>query len=221
MLWYDWAIVLVSFGLLLAAALMTRGFANTVSGFLAAERCGGRYMISVSNGMSGLCVITMMYFFQICYDTGFSTHWWMQINDPMIVILGITGWVIFRFRQTRAMTLAEFFEMRYSRSFRVFAGLLAFTSGILNFGIFPSIGARFFMYFCRFPEYFSLPGFDFQIQTYAFIMIVLLAISAAFIFIGGQITIMFTDFIQGIFTTLVFAVIVGYLFFAFTHSCPR
>ena len=49
------------------------------------------------------------------------------------------------------MTLAQFFEMRYSRSFRVFAGLVAFLSGIINYGIFPGVAARFFIALCGFP----------------------------------------------------------------------
>ncbi|WP_146682791.1 sodium:solute symporter family protein [Limihaloglobus sulfuriphilus] len=178
-------------------------------------------MISVSNGMAGLGVISLMYFFQINYDTGFASNWWLMVSGlygPVAVLLALSGWVIYRYRQTRAMTLPEFFEMRYSRSFRVFAGLVAFTSGILNFGIFPSIGSRFFIFFCDLPFSFSIPGIDWEISTYAFLMVALLAISVFFTFIGGQIAVMFTDFVQGVFTTLVFAVVIGYLFYAFSKT---
>ncbi len=54
--------------------------------------------------------------------------------------------------------MAQFFEIRYSKGFRVFAGILAFVSGILNYGIFPAVGARFFVNYCGLPQTLSLAG---------------------------------------------------------------
>ncbi len=214
----DWILVVSLLCGLIIYAIYTRTLSTSVTDFLAANRCGGRYMISVSNGMAGLCIISMMYFFQISYDTGFVSNWWLILNGPAMIIIAITGWVIFRFRQTRAMTLPEFFEMRYSRGFRVFAGLVAFTSGILNFGIFPSVGARFLIFYGGLPESFTICGLPIEIPTFPAIMALLLIVSVAFTFIGGQITIMFTDFIQGTLTTLIFAFVVAYLLMNFSKS---
>lgn len=214
----DWSIVVGLVALLTAGALFTRRYAKSVSGFLAADRCGGRYMISVANGVSGVGLITVMYFFQIHYDNGFTGIWWNFLTDPILLILPVTGWVVFRFRQTRAMTMAQFFEMRYSRSFRVFTGFVAFLSGVLNFGIFPSIGARFFIYFCGFPATFTLPGLEWTVSTYAFIMALLLITSVIFTFLGGQISIMFTDFIQGTFYYIAFICVICFLFVSFSKT---
>ena len=41
---------------------------------------------------------------------------------PIILFVAISGWVIYRFRETRALTLAQFFEVRYSKKFRLFMG---------------------------------------------------------------------------------------------------
>ena len=40
------------------------------------------------------------------------------------MIVGISGWVIYRFRETCALTLAQFFEIRYSKKFRIFTGMM-------------------------------------------------------------------------------------------------
>ena len=69
----------------------------------------------------------------------------------MVLIISLTGFVIYRYRESRAMTLAEFFEKRYSKNLRIFMGIVAWLSGTFNFAIFPIVGARFFVYFCGFP----------------------------------------------------------------------
>jgi SSS family solute:Na+ symporter len=102
--------------------------------------------------------------------------------------------------------MAQFFEIRYSRNFRIFAGALAFLSGIINFGIFPAVSARFFIYFCGLPKTIDVLGLN--VPTFALVMIVILWIPLYFVFSGGQIAVMITDFLQGIFVNVVFIVIV-------------
>jgi SSS family solute:Na+ symporter len=139
---------------------------------------------------------------------------------PIYLFVSLSGWVIYRYRETRAMTLAQFFEMRYSRNFRVFAGLVGWVSGVINFGIFPSVGARFFIYFCGIPE---IKQFEITFLsqplilsvTYMLVMIFLLAISIYFVFLGGQIAVMVTDFIQGMFVIVAFMVILVFIFWMF------
>ena len=71
--------------------------------------------------------------------------------------------------------MAQFFEIRYSRNFRVFCGILAWVAGIINMGIFPAVTAKFFIYFCGLPQSFEI--FGFQISTFAAIMFVELGIA--------------------------------------------
>lgn len=200
----DWGIVAGMVLVLFAGALYTRRYTRSVSAFLVAERCGGRYLISMAKAMAGLGVISLVYWFEIYYEAGFTGYWWGAMTEPALIILALSGWVIYRFRQTRAMTLAQFFEMRYSRRFRVFAGLVAYLSGIINFGIFPAVGARFFIALCGLPDW-----------SFAPLMAGLLIISLIFTFLGGQVAVMVTDFLQGIVANVVFAVVILYLLYVF------
>ena len=137
----DWWIVGALLVVLSAAALSTRRYTKSVGAFLVANRCGGRYIISMANAMAGLGVITLVGLFEQNYQVGYTAIWWNTLTEPVLVVMALSGWVLYRFRQTRAMTLAQFFEMRYSRNFRVFTGLVAFMAGLVNFGIFPAVGA--------------------------------------------------------------------------------
>ncbi|MBI9019537.1 MAG: hypothetical protein JEZ07_19985 [Phycisphaerae bacterium] len=210
----DWSIVIGLIVVLTFGALSTMRHTKSVAGFLAAERCGRRYILSVANGSAQVGVITFMVWIQIYYDTGFCAIWWSLIQEPVLIVLAISGWVYYRYRQTRAMTLAQFFEMRYSKNFRIFAGLLAFCSGVMNFGIFPSVGSRFFIALCDLPSTFSI--FGYVVSMYVFVMLLLLIISLVFTFLGGQIAIMVTDFIQGTFSNIVLAIVVIYFLFKFS-----
>ena len=207
----DWGIVAGLLVVLTAGALYTRRYTRSVSGFLAAERCGGRYLISMAQAMAGLGVISLVFWFEMYYENGFTGYWWGTMVEPAQIALALSGWVVYRFRLTRAMTLAQFFEMRYSRNFRVFAGLVAYLAGIINFGIFPAVGARFFIALCGLPNTFDFAGLE--ISTYVALIAGLLAISLVFTFLGGHIAVMVTDFLQGAFANIVFAIVVFFLLY--------
>lgn len=214
--WIDWAIVLIVLVFTTAIAFGTKRYTKSVADFLAANRCAGRYLLAIAGGVAGNGAISIIAYFQIYYQAGFTPVWWDSLALPIGLVIAMTGWVVYRYRETRALTLAQFFEIRYSRNFRVFAGLLSFTGGIINFGIFPSVGARFFIYFCGFPE--TLMVGSLEISTFAVVMIILLSIALVFTFLGGQIAVIVTDFVQGAFSNIVFGTITIFLLCMFDWS---
>ncbi len=204
----DWAIVVGSMIFLIAVVGGSRRYMQSVADFLSAGRSAGRYLITVSQGISMLGSITIVGMWEMYYVSGFSLRWWEFTMGVVLLGITVSGWVIYRFRQTRALTVAQFFEIRYSRRFRIFAGMLAFASGLVNFGLFPSVGARFFIYFCDLPQSFPLLGLD--IATFPVVMLVFLSIALFFVFAGGQVAVLITEFIQGIFANTLFLILVVY-----------
>ena len=202
----DWFIVVAVLAGMMTSVNLSKGLMKSVSDFLSAGRTAGRYLISVSSGIAGLGAISIVMFLEMGYEAGFSLAWWGLSQGIIILMLTMSGWVIYRFRSTRCLTLAQFFEKRYSRKFRIFTGIVAFVAGIINFGIFPAVGAQFFISFCNFPE------FIMGIPVYPLVMIVLLSISLYFVYTGGQIAVIIADFFQGIFATVVLVVVALYLF---------
>ena len=201
----DWAIVLVLLALMVGMVLFSKGLVKSVSDFLATGRTGGRYIISMFHGTAALGAITVVGALEQNFNAGFNARWWEMPTAVILVTISVTGWVVYRFRQTRALTMAQFFEMRYNRAFRIFAGMLAFVSGIVNMIIFPSVSAKFFIYFCGIPQVYYLGPYS---VTYILVTAVMVLVPLYFIFTGGHIAVMFTDFIQGVFVNIVFVVIV-------------
>ena len=203
----DWLIVLAALGGMIYSVSMTKGLMKSVTDFLSAGRTAGRYVISVSSGVAGLGAISIVMFLEMGFVAGFSLSWWGLSQGIIILAITMSGWVIYRFRSTRCLTLAQFFEKRYSRNFRIFAGIVAFFAGIINFGIFPAVGAQFFINYCGLPDSFM------GIPVYPLVMILLLGVALYFVYTGGQIAVIIADFFQGVFVTFVLFGIALYLFF--------
>ncbi len=216
MQWFDWGIVAGLLGLVTWLAIYTKRYVRTVADFLAANRCAGRYLITIAKGAVAASAIGMVAYFEMFYQAGFTGVWWQFMVIPISIGIALSGWIIYRFRQSRAMTMAQFFEMRYSRKFRIFMGMLAFTAGIMTFGIYPAIGARFFIYFCGLPTSVSIGVLS--VPTYPLVMIFLLGISVFFTLTGGQISVMLTDFCEGLFTNVMSLVIIITVFLLFGWS---
>lgn len=205
----DWCILILFFAGLTIVARYTNRFLKSVADFLVANRCAGRYILSIAGGATSFGTISAIASFEMYYKAGVVPLWWQMMLTPVTIIIAMTGWGIYRYRQTRCMTIQQFLEMRYSKRFRIFCGSLCYLSGILNMGIFPAVSAHFFIYFCGFPATFEL--FGIQVSTFVFIMLIQIIFAVYFTLAGGQITIMVTDFIQGIFMFLAFIVIIIYL----------
>ncbi len=208
--WIDWAIVGSLLLIMTLAAVYTKRFNKGVADFLAANRCAKRYLLSISEGMAGMGAITIAGYFEMYYHAGFSIAWWSTVLIMVTVVISLSGWVVYRYRETRVLTMAQFFEVRYSKKFRIFMGILMWLTGIINFGLFPAVGARLFMYLSGMPKVFTIGGFE--VSVYASLLFLLILTALVFTFLGGQITILVTDFIQGVFCAVGFVLIILVVF---------
>jgi SSS family solute:Na+ symporter len=214
--WIDWVVVGAVMIFFIVLAYSTKKYTQSTSDFLAANRLAGRYLLTMADGVAGLGAVSIIARFQMVYKAGFAPNWWDQLHAPVMLLVMLTGWVAYRYRETRAMTLGQFFEVRYGRKFRAYAATICWISGIINFGIFPAVGANFFLYYTGLPDYYSL--FGLVIPTYHTLLIVLLGLSLYFTFTGGQIAVLVTDFFQSFFVNIVLATILIIILFTFPLS---
>lgn len=211
MTWIDWTIVALFLAVVFAIINFVKKYVVGVSDFLAGSRLAGRYLLTVAGEMGTVGAISVIAMWESSYFSGWGATWWKVLASPFFILMVLSGWVIYRYRQTRALTVAQFLEQRYSRRFRIAAGLIAFIAGALNYAIFPSVAARFIMYVCGIPDIFvSLGGLHLSL-SYAAIMAVLLGTALWITLKGGQIGIMLSDGIQGVMMLVLLLVLTGYL----------
>ena len=223
----DWVIFIGLFVLLTSMSFFLKRFAKGVAGFLVAGRNVGRYLGLESDSMAGLGAVTILALWQMVYSSGFVGILWYLLMPTAAAFVALTGFAIYRFRQTRAMTLGQFVEMRYSKKTRILFGIAAFTAGVINMGVFPAAGAHFFVNYCGLPDRIIttdpvplfagivIPGLEISLMATA-IMLVLVTAAVIICFNGGQVTLIVTNFVQALFVNVMLITIMFAIYKMFT-----
>lgn len=208
----DWLIVVIPVGFVIGVGIYSKRFIHGVVDFLAAGRVCGRYVISVGDIANALSIIGLAAFIEVHYKTGFALAFWSHITGPLGVIMGLLGYCTYRFRETRAMSLGQFLEMRYNRKFRIFAAALRSISEMLANMIMPAIAARFFIYYLGLPTTFHV--FGLAVPTFMVVVVICLSLSISLICMGGNMMGIITDAVQGM---LCFPLIAIFVVFILSH----
>ncbi|MBO4619990.1 MAG: hypothetical protein J5654_07755 [Victivallales bacterium] len=193
----DWLLVLVPVAFVMYMAFHSRSYVRSVADYLAAGRICGRYVISVADVANALSIIVLLTQVEMYYKTGFAMSFWNKMMGPLGLVLSLTGFCIYRFRETRAMSLGQWLEMRYSRPFRIFAAALRSVSEMFANMIMPALAARFFIYFLDLPHEFTI--FGYTVQTFMVVVVITLTLATTIICLGGTLALVITDTIQGLF----------------------
>ncbi len=212
----DWIITAAPLLVVFSVGWYCKRYVRSVADFMSGGRVADRYLLSIAGGELQAGAVVFVASFEVISRSGFALGWWTYLSGPIALIVGIAGFVIYRFRETRAMTLAQFFELRYSKRFRLFTGFLGFFAGILNFGIIPAVGARCLAYFWGLPE--NLLIFGMEIPTYVLLMGLFLSISLFVSLSGGLITVIIVNCLEGIVAQVFYIVIIIALLMMFDWS---
>lgn len=210
----DWIIVIVPISIVLFFGIKACRLATSIADFLAARRVAGRYLLCVANLEAGQGLVSLVSMWEMYFASGFAIVFWYNLTAPITLIFSLFGYCIYRFRETKAMTMGQFLEMRYNRPFRITAAFIQVFAGIFSYSLFPAVGARCIMYFCDFPEKVQLAGLNFS--TYNLLIIIFLFTAAFAVCMGGQVTVMVTDCIQGLISYPLYAILVFYIMTRFS-----
>ncbi|QYY37281.1 hypothetical protein [Ruficoccus sp. ZRK36] len=212
----DWMIVIVPVSVVLFMAVYSRKYVRGVVDFLAAGRVAGRYVISAGDLTAGLSVITLVALVESKYQVGYALTFWEYLTIPVVIIMGLTGFCIYRFRETRSLSLGQFLEMRYCRSFRIVAATIRTLSEIMTNAIGPAVAANFFIYFLGLPHRVEILGIN--LPTFGVVVALSLCLCILVIWPGGRISLLISDAFQGLMSYPIFVIIAGYVFLHFGWS---
>ena len=211
----DWLIVLIPIAALIGVAIYSSRYARGIVDYLAAGRIAGRYVLSVGDLTAGLSVITLIASAEQNYQTGYAVSFWAAISVPVGIFMGLTGFCVYRWRQTRCLSLGQFLELRYgSKFFRVFCATLRTVAEMVTNAIGPAVATNFFIYYMGLPHKVMICGIN--LPCYGIIVVLCLILAVLFIWPGGRISLLITDSVQGIISYPIFVIIAGYIFLNFS-----
>jgi len=214
--WIDWLIIIIPLAGILWMAVHSRKYIRGVADYLAASRVAGRYVISVADLSQALGVITLIALVEAKYQTGFALTFWEFIAMPVGTIMGLTGYCVYRFRETKALSIGQFLEMRYSRPFRIIAATLRTLSEMLTNAIGPAIATNFFIYYIGLLH--SVSIFGMAVPTFAIIVTMMLSLCVIVMWPGGRISLLITDCIQSLLSYPIFVLVGGYIILHFSWA---
>jgi len=209
----DWLIAVVPVVLVLSLAVHSRKYVRGVVDYLAAGRVAGRYVLCAGDMTAGLSVITLVALVESKYQVGYALTFWEYLMIPVGIFMALTGFCIYRFRETRSLSIGQFLEMRYNRPFRVVAASLRTLSEMITNAIGPAVAANFFIYFIGLPHEIMVMGM--ALPTFGLVVALSLCLCMLVIWPGGRISLLVSDAFQGLMCYPIFVVIAGYIFLNF------
>ena len=166
---------------------------------------------------AGLSVISLVANAEQFYQTGFAVSFWGAVTAPLGIFMALTGYCLYRWRETRCLSLGQFLELRYgSRFFRVFCAALRTIAELITNAIGPAIATNFFIYYLGLPHRITVMGIN--LPCYVIIVTLCLCLALVFIWPSGRISLLITDTFQGLLSYPIFVIIVGYIILNFSWT---
>jgi SSS family solute:Na+ symporter len=182
---FDLGIVAFYIVLVFLSGILMKKYVSGIGDYLVADRTMGFNLGLISMMCTEIGMITYVYYAELGYKAGFSSL--IIAVPPMLVyfFLGRTGFIIKPLLEMKIMTIPEFFSRRFSKGVRLYVGILMAVGGILNFGVFPGVEAKFINTVSGIPE-----------EHVLITMVILLTLVLIYTLLGGMVSVILTNYIQ-------------------------
>jgi SSS family solute:Na+ symporter len=183
--YFDIAIVAIYVVLIFYSGTIMKKYIGGIGDYLVANRTMGFHLGLLSMMCTEIGMITYIYYAELGYKAGFAG---LIVAFPPVIaffILGKSGFVIKPLLDMKIMTIPEFFSRKFSKGVRFYVGILMAVGGILNFGVFPGVEAKFINIVTGIPEQYVL-----------LTMVILLTLVLIYTLFGGMVSVILTNYLQ-------------------------
>jgi solute:Na+ symporter, SSS family len=198
----DWCIVVAYLVVSIFVGIWANRYVGNIAGYLVAGRTLRIRLALATMTGTEIGLVTVMYSAELGFTQQYASLYLAIYELIILLFIGLTGVVVYRLRQSRVLTIPEYYEKRYSRGVRVLGGVMMVLSGVLNMGLFLKAGALFLVSVTGFTEpdwlqQFMVDTFDYHEPVgLKLIMTALLLLVLFYTVLGGMVSVVITDLIQ-------------------------
>ncbi len=182
----DWIIVLIYICIPVVIGIVVRKHIRQLSDFIVASRSLRLFIAIATLTGTELGLVTVMYNSELGFKYGLSAFHVALIESFCVLAVGVTGFIVYKLRQLKIMTIPEFYEKRFGRGVRIIGGTTLALGGILNMGLFLQAGARFMM---------GITGYSNPAGLKIFMSAMLIMV-LIYTVLGGMVSVVLNDFLQ-------------------------
>lgn len=183
---WDWVIVGFYIVATVFIGVLVNRYIKELKHFIVAGRRIRIYLAIATLTGTELGLVTVMYNAQEGFQRGLSALHLAVMEFLAVLVIGVTGFIVYRLRQTGVMTIPEYYGKRYGDGIRWFGGLVLAIAGILNMGLFLQAGAFFIV---------GVTGLGTG-TALTIVMAVMLGAVLLYTSLGGMVSVVVTDYLQ-------------------------
>jgi SSS family solute:Na+ symporter len=183
----DWVIVVLYPLISVGIGIYVRKLIHNMSDFVVAGQGLGVWLGIATMTGTELGLITVMYNAQKGFTGAFAAIHIALAAGIVTLLVGITGFFVYRLREMRVLTIPEFYERRFDRRTRVLGGIMMALGGILNMGLFLQVGSKFIV---------GITGLSEASMALPIAMVVLISFVLFYTCLGGMISVVIADYVQ-------------------------
>ncbi|QDT82558.1 sodium:solute symporter [Gimesia chilikensis] len=200
----DWSIVVCYLLSSIVIGLWANRYVGNLSDYLVAGRkLRLRLALATMTGTE-LGLVTVMYMAELGFTQQYASLYLAFLEAGAVLLIGLTGFVVYRLRQSSIMTIPEYYEQRYSQSVRVVGATVMVVSGVLNMGLFLKAGSQFLT---------AVSGLQDEMYL-KLIMTGLLLLVLFYTVLGGMVSVVITDLIQFLILGTGMVIVTGVVFWS-------
>lgn len=214
---FDWGIVVAYLVISIFVGIWANKYVGNIAGYLVAGRTLRIRLALATMTGTEIGLVTVMYSSELGFSQQYASLYLALYEFVILLFVGLSGFIVYRLRQTNVMTIPEYYEQRYSRGVRILGGVMMVLSGVLNMGLFLKAGALFLVSVTGFTEPqwlsdFMADSFDYHEPVgLKLIMTGLLLLVLFYTVLGGMVSVVITDLIQFMVLGLGMVVVTGFV----------